>query len=417
MEAVSALSALPDDLQQCVMSHTHLSTLRTLQGVSRAMRVASHAVRRSPAWRDEHQVEVKLENWMNGRFTPRKLDIPEGACPGAYSPTSCGLTAVVMCGGYLASAGCGPVAQVWQATSRQLGPYKHLHSLSHGDDEVTCLALRPGGRQSSDPQQIATACRGGALFLWDLPSGAIVHEFSSGGAADDEGGALVNDIFGIVWTEPDVLLSGGARELHRWSATSGSRLSVKDDCQSVVSLAYDPELDLVASPQVDFSVWLLAADSLECKHVMVGHTRPVLAVAIGGGRVASAGCGGSIRIWDAHTGACTATLCVQLARGQRPAVCALAIRDDVLVSGACGEMCVRMWRLSESDDRSDDGGGRVVARLHRPTGGSRLTSVCALAFDGDRVASGDTAASIPALWEVEQLPATSACDAPPVECA
>ena len=92
----------------------------------------------------------------------------------------------------------------------------------------------------------------------------------------------------------------------------------------------------------------------------------------------------------------------------------------MLVSGGCGETCVRVWRLkaplaessagtpADSTSSSDgdvserveaEAAGQVVARLNRPDGGGG--SPCVLAFDGERVVSGDGAVCMPACWMVK----------------
>ena len=408
----ASLHALPEELLLQILSHLQLATLRTIEGVSQAMKKYARSVCRSQSWRAKLQNadDIMLEGWMLSNWRTRKLELPTPMCPGAYSPDANGIVALSLHGDCLASAcyhSC--VVQVWQAPSKY-SSLKHLHSLQHDDEEVTCVAIRPGGGdRGRHHRQLVSASRMGSVRLWDLETGEAVLDFTDNG--DDAHDA---EVFSLVWTDANVLLSGGAdRKLQRWCADSGVRLTLQTGYDSVVSLSFDAELDLVASPQLDFSIKLLDAASLRCERALIGHVRPVLAVAMQGGRVASAGIGGCIRLWDARTGACTSILRLVLADGRRSAVIALSLYKDMLITGACGETCVRIWQLREQQDQerfesndesgndeSRSNGGRVVARLHRPTGAGINSSVCALACDGERVASGNTATSIPALWEV-----------------
>ena len=170
----------------------------------------------------------------------------------------------------------------------------------------------------------------------------------------------------------------------------------------------------MASPQRDYSISLLCGRRgpalLQLHARLLGHSQPVLAVAIGAGRVVSGGVGGGIRVWDVTSGLCTATLA-------SPTAYALGLHGrGMLVSGGCREACVRVWRLTEGAPKvrgetnvEGDGGahsatcavdGRVIARLHRPEGGGG--SPCALSVDGVRVVSGDSGVGVPVAWVVDR---------------
>ena len=71
-------------------------------------------------------------------------------------------------------------------------------------------------------------------------------------------------------------------------------------------------------------------------------------------------------------------------------VFAVALHGATLLSGASGVTGVCVWDIEAQ---------RVVARLHGRSAGS-AGSVCALAFDGKRVACGDSASLLPQLWQV-----------------
>ena len=79
---------------------------------------------------------------------------------------------------------------------------------------------------------------------------------------------------------------------------------------------------------------LLDATTLACTRRLLGHSRPILTVAIGDASVACAGMGGCIRVWDATSGQCTCTL-------EYKSAGTFAVRligNELLLSGGCGEI-------------------------------------------------------------------------------
>lgn len=261
-------------------------------------------------------------------------------------------------------------AHCWR-TVGELGSCCHVHSFEH-PCEVTITALRGG--------DLATACRDGVLRCWELSSGTL----SRSHAAHCTEGAST-DVFGLVWLDAHTLLSGGAdRTLQRWCNATGARVDILRGTSACSTLAIDAELGLVAAPQRDRSVALLEAPTLRTARRLVGFPRPVLTAAIGGGRVACAGMGGCIFVWDARSGGLLHSL-----EHAASATYALALLGgELLLSGACGETCVRVWHMRR---------GATVGRLHRPSGGKG--SMCALAVHGRVVLGGDNASSVPQIWQ------------------
>ena len=395
-----------------ILSYADLPTLSTLSAVSSRLCKLSRGVKLGDVdWRLLHRDEVLLDQWMSSAHRACKCEWPVHRKMQAGYPTGYdGLRSVDLRCGWIAATGgnLSPFAHLW-IPCKHGGTCKHAISLAHDDDEVVCVAIRPNGLG------LATACRSGEIRVWDL--GDIGEAASSW----EEAPAHTGDVFALVWTDEDTLLSGGVDRVLRSSsfreAGAAQTLIERRDTSSVVALAFDAQLKLVASPQRDYSIHLLSSASageLETRTRLIGHTRPVLAVAIGGGRVASGGCGGCIRLWSASSGECTAKLA-------SPATYALGLHgESMLVSGGCGETCVRVWRLkaplaessagtrADSTSSSDgdvserveaEAAGQVVARLNRPDGGGG--SPCVLALDGERVVSGDGAVCMPASWMVK----------------
>ena len=368
------IDVLTSDCLRVVLEHCHPSTLRSTSSVSHTMGKESRAAMCSPTWRTRHLADVQLEAWLCGAYVPRKISEARVSPP----CTGLGSMAVDVRGEWIVAAGQSMSATVWRITS--LGPCQHVHTLAH-DSAVTCsaLQLQPGGCL------LATACRSGFLRLWDLPSGKLTQTIDAHSDEDTP-----TDVFGLVWTGVNTLLSAGVDgTLQQWSTVGKAEcVLARLDANACAALAYDGALGLVASPQRDYSVALLDEGTLACRRRLLGHSRPILTVAIGDESVACAGMGGSIRVWNATTGQCTCTF-------EYKSAGTFAVRligNELLLSGGCGETCVRVWGLRR---------GKLIARLNRPNGGAG--SVCALAAHrselGAFVLSGDNATNAPQLWE------------------
>ena len=397
------LGDLADDVLWLIFGLCDLETLLSLESVScrckNASRLMTHGSG-NPAWRRAHRDEIQLDKWMRSAHRACKCERPSQDKQSAQAWCD-GVRSVDLAGGWIAAAGgqASSKAHLWRLAS--YGSCRSLQFFSH-DDDVGCVAIRPDGRQ------LATACRGGGLYLWSL-DGAT----NSCRTAEPLAWALPEhdgDVFALTWIDVDTLLSGGTdRMLRCWCIKTHALLSEQRGSLAVAALACDVD-GWVASAQRDNSIALLSGkrgpDMLTVHKRLVGHTKPVLAVAIGGGRVASGGCGGGIRLWDVTSGQCTALLA-------SPTTYALGLHGrGMLVSGGCGETCVRVWQLKDAVSGREVGGddlstpsatasGRVVARLNRPEGGGG--SPCALALDGDRVVSGDSAVGVPICWVVSDV--------------
>jgi WD40 repeat protein len=373
------MDALPPEVLRIVLSHSDLRGLRRAAVVSKMLLHESRAVERQPSWKAAHWVDLLV----CGSFTPRRLEVPSASCR-YHTDGFEGLMDVSVGGGWLVAAGRQCIAHIWRSIDAWR-PWRQTHSLAH-PAEISCTAIQPsdGGHQL-----LATACRDGCLRVWTLETGELVHECDAHGS---DGAS--RDIFALVWLSAHELLSGGSdRTLQRWSVDEPIRcLQRLDGTAAIAALSYDGDeastsFGLVASPQRDHSIVLLAASTLEQQHACVTpnkDARPLLTVAIANGIVVGGGMGGCIRVWDAMTAKCTRTITY----GASATYALVLLGGEILLTGGAGELCVRVWRLQD---------GECVARLHRPTGG--CGSVCALAADGAHVVSGDNASCLPRLWE------------------
>lgn len=359
------LQVLCEDVLQLVLAQLDPLAMSQAAACCFALHCAAYTARKCPKWILAHEHQVRLLCYSGGKYAPRRVGRPsQGDC--CLMAMGSGISEVHVDGHWLASGGCNAVANVWKVDV--VGPGTP-HSLEHPDN-VTCVALR------SDANLIATGCMDGLLRLWTLDDGMLVSEFD----------AHEGHVFALLWLNECELLSGGFdRSLQRWDVRHGGTcLQCQSDSAATSALAFDEHgSGLVVSPRRDRAVALLSRSTLECTMLLSGHTRPVLAVAVGGSaKIASGGCGGELRVWNALTGQCLHSL-----DAGGPGTYALAIHGNALITGTCGEACLRVWSLRT---------GEVVTRLNRPTGGNG--SFCTVAVDGDLLIGGDNMSQLPSVW-------------------
>lgn len=374
---------LSSDVLLEILWHLDLKELRLAAGASKSIRsIALSLERCNREWRALHACDLQIEEWRSGHHYCRKV----GRSKRSESMEFDGLMTVDIEGKWLAAGGQATRAHIWSLSDHLCS---YVHDLQH-DAAVSRVALRPGSGEL-----LATASRDGALSIWTTSDCALQERWL----------AHEGDIFGLVWTDRETVLSGGVdRSLRRWSSRGGGgeqmeqQLNNKDSAawkcmQSVenssagVALALDAKLNLVASPSKDYSIALRDATTLDCHRQLVGHTKSVMTVAAGSGVVASGGLGKDVRVWDASLGTCIAVLM------QLSATCALAVHGGLLFVGACGATSVSVWHVSE---------GRTLARLNSPSGGSgRIRGgVCAIVTNGRQCVSGNIGVGVPSFWQV-----------------
>ena len=166
-------------------------------------------------------------------------------------------------------------------------------------------------------------------------------------------------------------------------AGADSVAPVREEIDSVTSLAMTPDGKLLASGAWDKSICLWQLSDGECLATLRGHKRGVtcLAAAPDGSLLASGSWDDTIRLWRLPGGEWMATL-----RGHGGAVESLAISPDgnLLASGS-GDGTVRLWRLPD---------GVCMAAL---VGHESAISVLAITPDGSRLTSGSADGTV-RLW-------------------
>ena len=275
---------------------------------------------------------------------------------------------------------------------------------SCGDDTLTLWDAmdgtavgppHPGARNalafSPDGRLLASAAGPNAVTLWDATTAEPVGEPLAGHTD-----AVSSVAFG-----GDVLVSGSLDDTVRlWAPRAGDPLgtTLRGHQDSVTSVAFDPAGGLLASGGFDTTIRLWdPATGAPVGSPLVGHTDAVSALSFDpkafdpkasdpkGGRLASAGLDGSIRLWDTARGVPLGAPLL----GHAGAVDDVEFSPDgVLLASAGDDATVRLW-------------DPATGRQRGPPLAGHDDHVFAVAFsrDGTRLAAGD-ADGVVTIWDM-----------------
>jgi len=155
--------------------------------------------------------------------------------------------------------------------------------------------------------------------------------------------------------------------------------------ESAARVVYSPDGNVIVSGSLDKTVRIWDVKSGVCRHILIGHTEPVVGVAYSpqGDRVASSGGDATIRLWDTATGKC----CQMLSGHEDVVDCVAYSPKGTLIASGSSDSTVRLWDVATGEC------SHILVSHNGP--------VCWIAFShqGDQVASASIDKTI-RIWDV-----------------
>ena len=264
----------------------------------------------------------------------------------AYSPD----------GKTLAVGLAGGAIKLWDMRDGKL-----LHTLQGHDSWANSVVFTPDGNT------LASGSSDRTVKLWDARSGKLLRTFKGHS----------NTVLSVTFAPDGETLASGAWDdtIKLWDASSGELLrTLKGHTDSVRSVAFAPDGKTLASGSWDETIKLWHASSGELLRTLEGHTDAIRSVAFApnGDKLASGSHDNTVKLWDASSGESLRTL-----RGHADNVVSVAFAPDgqTLASGSW-DNTVKLWHAKS---------GELERTLKRHT--NRVHSL-AFAHDGKTLASG-----------------------------
>jgi WD40 repeat protein len=318
----SKLVAASDDNTVRVWDATSSANLATLTGHT------DHV--RSPAWSPDGS-KIAAASWDE---TVRVWDATSGANLATLTGHKFRVDDVAWSpdGGKLASASgfADGIIKVWDATTGA-----ELATLTGHTHYLQSLAWSPDG------SKLASASSDQTVRIWNIATGANQSTITNQNSLGTQ----------VVWSSDGYWVASGFENdgaVGVWDAATGeSKYTLTGHTDAVGSLAWRGcntifgGLCLLASGSDDGTIQLWDVNALDKKlATLTGHTSLVqsLAWSPDGSKLASGDWEGTIRVWDAATGASLATL-----TGHTSSVASLAWSPDGSKLASEGDGTVRVW--------------------------------------------------------------------------
>jgi WD40 repeat protein/DNA-binding CsgD family transcriptional regulator len=322
----------------------------------------------------------------------------------------------------LASGSEDQTVRLWDMTTGQA--LKTFQGFARG---VRSVAFSPDGRI------LASGGEDRIVRIWDVATGECLTKLSkhSGRIWSVAIALQSTELAGYSPLQKSLILASGSEDCtaRLWDLNTGQCFrTIEGHKDGVLSVAFSPDGQRLATSSCDRSVKIWQVSTGECQHNCRGHTDWVWSVAFSpNGRLLASGSGDlTVRLWDVETGECLNRL-----EGHTHWIRSVAFSPDgkILASGSVGRT-LRLWEVSTGKlvqplqgfnngvrsitfspngkilaSGSDDQVVRLwdVAsgeRLHELRGHTSRVRSVAFSLDGQILASGSNDEAIK-LWDVK----------------
>ena len=306
-------------------------------------------------------VEIRIRNAATGKLTLTVRAVGQRGGILVFSPD----------GSLLASSTGSPGIHLWDpaATAPEQARVRFIGAQASAP---RCLQFTP------DSKTLVSADSDGVLRIWDARTGTIRRAFKAHRGSIDAL-AVSSDGTRLASAGPD-------RELRVWATQPCKAvLTLKGHAAKVAALAFSPDSKLLASASFDKSVRICEAATGKVIHTLKGHTRPVARVLFDptGKRLATISAPAEtpdlaveVKVWDVAAGKELLPIPGQTGDGLQPVFSA---RGDRIALAGPGKK-LKVW---------DCATGKVADRFDSfPVVGNKVHCV-ALAPSGERLAISD----------------------------
>jgi WD40 repeat protein len=254
----------------------------------------------------------------------------------------------------LATAGNDGTVGIWAANSG-----RKIHALVH-EGPMTSIAWSPDG------QHLVSACQDGTVRVWNALTGEPLGRLE-GKAVNIQEVAFSPDGRSVAGSSFRFQVQGGRPvylgQVKAWNlSTRKEMFSAEGHTDRVLSLAFSPDGQYLASGSEDRTIRIWTAATGQKVHTLRGHTELVRRIAFhpDGRRLASAAWDGTVRVWEVPDGQEVMTL-----RGHSGPVNGIAFSPDgTRLASAGADQTVRVWDATTSPEATTLHGDLPVLSAH-----------------------------------------------------